>query len=137
MRKITKTLLITLLTLIMCFNAMSVGASAAEIEPRLSHVMSVDFAFTASEAGGQLEIFTIAYDSFERIDVNVKLQKRFLLVFWNDVDEWNASSTDPDAILAHTFALNGTGMYRATLTVTVTGSDGTVDVITDTIESKY
>lgn len=137
MRKITKTLLITLLTLIMCFNAISVNASAAEIEPRLSHVMKVDFAFTASEAGGQLEISTVAYDSFERIDVNVKLQKRFLLVFWNDVDEWNASSTDPDAILAHTFALNGTGMYRATLTVTVTGSDGTVDVITDTIESKY
>lgn len=137
MRKITKTLLITLLTLIMCFNAMSVGASAAEIEPRLSHVNSVDFTFTASEAGGRLEISTVAYDSFERIDVNVKLQKRFLLVFWNDVDEWNASSTDPRAILVHTFALNGTGMYRATFTATVTGSDGTIDVITSTLESKY
>ena len=137
MRKITKTLLITLLTLIMCFNAMSVGASAAEIEPRLSHVNSVDFTFTASESGGRTLITCYGYDSFERIDVNVKLQKRFLLVFWNDVDEWNASSTDPYAILAHTFALNGTGMYRATFTVTVTGSDGTVDVITETIESKY
>ena len=137
MRKITKTLLITLLTLIMCFNAMSVGASAAEIEPRLSHVNSVDFAFTASESGGRTLITCYGYDSFERIDVNVKLQKRFLLVFWNDVDEWNASSTDPYAILAHTFALNGTGMYRATFTATVTGSDGTVDVITKTMENKY
>jgi hypothetical protein len=103
----------------------------------LSHVNSVGVAFTASESGGQTLITCYGYDSFERIDVNVKLQKRFLLVFWNDVDEWNASSTDPYAILAHTFALNGTGMYRATFTVTVTGSDGTVDVITDTIESKY
>lgn len=137
MRKITKTLLITLLTLIMCFNAMSVNASAAEIEPRLSHVNSVDFTFTASEAGGITLVRCCGYDSFERIDVNVKLQKRFLLVFWNDVDEWNASSTDPYAILDHTFALNGTGTYRATFTVTVTGSDGTVDVITDTIEGKY
>ena len=137
MRKITKTLLITLLTLIMCFNAMSVNASAAAIEPRLSHVQKVIFSFTASESVGQTTVMCYGIDSFERIDVNVKLQKRFLLVFWSDVDEWNASSTDPYAILAHTFALNGTGMYRATLTATVTGSDGTVDVITDTIESKY
>ena len=137
MRKITKTLLITLLTLIMCFNAMSVSASAAEIEPRLSHVMCLDFVFSATEAGGQLEISTEAYESFERIDVNVKLQKRFLLVFWSDVDEWNASSTDPYAILEHVFTLNGTGTYRATMTATITGSDGTVDVITNTVESKY
>ena len=137
MRKITKTLFITLLTLVMCFNAMSGNASAAAIEPRLSHVKKMDFAFTASEAGGQLEIYTVAYDSFERMDVNVKLQKRFLLVFWSDVDEWNASSTNPKAILTHVFTLNGTGTYKATLTATVTGSDGTVDIITETIESKY
>ena len=137
MRKITKTLLITLLTLIMCFNAMSVDASAAEIEPRLSHVNHVTALFTTDDSEGYANVSCNGKDSFERMDVNVKLQKRFLLVFWNDVDEWNASSTDPYAILEHVFTLNGTGTYRATFTVTVTGSDGTVDVITETIESKY
>ena len=137
MRKITKTLFITLLTLVMCFNAMSVNASAAEMQPRLSHIGSLDFAFTASEAGGRTVVTCTAYDSFEKMDVNVKLQKRFLLVFWSDVDEWNVSTTNPNAILEHTFALNGTGTYKATFTITVTGSDGTVDIITETIESKY
>ena len=137
MRKITKTLLIPILTLIMCFSATSINASAAGIQPRLSHVMGVDFSFTASESGGRTLITCYGYDSFERVDVNVKLQKRFLLVFWTDVDEWNASSTDPNALLTHVFTLNGTGTYRATFTVNVTGSDGTVDVITETIESKY
>lgn len=137
MRKITKTLLITLLTLIMCFNAMSVGASAAEIEPRLSHVNHVTTLFTTDDSEGYAHVSCNSKDSFERMDVNVKLQKRFLLVFWNDIDEWNASSTDPYAFLEHVFTLNGTGTYRATFTVTVTGSDGTVDVITNTVESKY
>lgn len=137
MRKITKTLLIPILTLIMCFGATSVTASATEIQPRLSHVFNVKSSFSASEIGGCAEIMCIGYDSFERVDVNVKLQKRFLLVFWTDVDEWNTSSTDPNALLTHVFTLNGTGTYRATFTVNVTGSDGTVDVITETIESKY
>ena len=137
MRKITKTLLITLLTLVMCFNVTSVNANAATIEPRLSHVNSVTMLFTASEIGGCAEVGCYGGESFERIDVNVKLQKRFLLVFWNDVDEWNASSTDKYALLEHVFTLNGTGTYKATFTITVTGSDGTVDIITETIESKY
>lgn len=112
-------------------------ASAAEIEPRLSHVNSVTSLFAANETGGCAEVWCSSRESFERIDVNVKLQKRFLLVFWNDIDEWNASSTNPRALLTHVFPLSGTGTYRATFTITITGSDGTVDTITETIESKY
>lgn len=137
MRKITKTLLITLLTLIMCFSATSINANAAEIQPRLSHVGSMNLLFVANQSGGHISIDTMGRDSFEKIDVNVKLQKRFLLVFWTDVDEWNASSADPNALLTHVFTLNGTGTYRAIFTINVTGSDGTVDTITHTAESKY
>ncbi len=138
MRKITKTILATLLTLIMCVSAIpafSINALAAE--PRLSHVSYVNCMFVANESGGQLEIRYSGYESFEKIDVNVKLQKKFLLVFWTNVDEWSTSSTNPNGILSHVFALNGKGTYKATFTVTVTGIDGTVDTFTEEIESKY
>ena len=63
MRKITKTLLIPILTLIMCFGATSINANAAEIQPRLSHVMGVDFSFAASESGGRTLITCYGYDT--------------------------------------------------------------------------
>ena len=72
-----------------------------------------------------------------RADLTVKVQKRFLLVFWNDVSEWSASSTDIDGYFVNTLPLNGSGTYRANITLTITGSNGTVDTITDTIESQY
>ena len=65
------------------------------------------------------------------------MQKKFLLVFWKDVDEWSMTSTDPDELYYHCFTLDGTGTYKATLTFTATGTDGTVDTYTDSGESKY
>ena len=77
------------------------------------------------------------YDSFVRADLNVKVQKRFLLVFWNDVYEWNASSTEMDGHFYHEFDItNGSGMYRAKFTLVITGNDGTVDTIPYTIENE-
>ena len=38
-------------------------------------------------------------------------------------------------IFEHEMSLNGSGTYRATFMLEVTGADGTVDVITDTIEN--
>ena len=58
------------------------------------------------------------------------------MVFRNDVDEWSASSIDPEGYFDHLFTLIGNGGYRATVTLTIIGSDGTVDTITDEIESK-
>ena len=137
MRKITKTLFITLLTLIMCFNATSIGASAA-VQPRLSAIISFDLSFSTTDTGGTVVVKYDGYDAnFEKIDVSVKLQKRFLLVFWSDVDEWNVSSTNPNALLTHVFTLNGTGTYKATFTINATSKDGNVDNIVETIESKY
>ena len=40
-------------------------------------------------------------------------------------------------IFSHTFTLNGTGTYKATLTFTATGTDGSTDSFTDEIENKY
>ena len=142
MKKIAKITLSLLLVLVMSMT--SITASASEVQsnynegiiPCLEHVNNARLAFSALSDGGHVSVYYEGYDSFVRADITVKLEKRFLLVFWNDVDEWSASSTDVDGYFYHLFSLNGNGTYRATITLTITGSDGTADIITDEIESK-
>jgi hypothetical protein len=144
MNKITKTLLIVCLAIIMCFSSVPVTAFATEnntqstVTPRWSHLSDVAFSFAATSSGGHVNVSYTGYTaSFAKADIHVKLQKKFLLVFWTDVDEWSSSSTEYDDVFSHCFTLDGTGTYKATLTFTVTGIDGTVDTLTDSIESKY
>lgn len=144
MTKITKTLLVICLAIIMCFSNVPVTAFANEsetnngISPRWSNLESVNFTFSATSSGGHVDVSYSCYsDSFARADIHVKLQKKFLLVFWTDVDEWSMSSTELMESYYHCFTLNGTGTYKATLTFTVTGTDGTVDTYNTEIESKY
>lgn len=143
MKKLTKSFLILCLAIALCVGNTHVMASELQtsystITPRWSHLSDVTFSFAATSSGGHVDISYAGYpDSFANVDVNVKLQKKFLLVFWTDVDEWSTSSTDDYGNFYHCFALDGTGTYKATLTFTVTGSDGTVDTYTDEIESKY
>ena len=112
-------------------------ASEGEINPRLSHTGNGGFTFAAVDNVGYIGVTYYGYPSFVRADLNVKVQKRFLLVFWNDVYEWNASSTEMNGNFDHQFNItNGSGMYRAKFTLLVTGNDGTVDTITDTIENE-
>ena len=112
MNKITKTLLVACLAVIMCFTSVPVTAFAAEnstqsaVTPRWSHLSNVNFSFAATSTGGHVNITYTGYsDSFARADIHIKLQKKFLLVFWTDVDEWSASSTEIDGMFSHTFAL--------------------------------
>jgi hypothetical protein len=144
MKKNTKTLLATCLALVLLFTGMPITALAASndvkasISPRLSHLSDVKFTFSATSSGGHTNVSYMGYsDSFAKADIHVKLQKRFLLILWTDVDEWSVSSTNYENDLSHCFTLDGTGTYKATLTFTATGTDGTVDTYTKEIESKY
>ena len=139
MKKNTKAFFIISLALIMCLSSLPVFASEADagIAPCLSHMGGGSFTFSATESGGNVVVTYEGYDSFVQARVTVKLQKRFLLVFWSDVDAWTTTSTELLGFLSHTFALEGKGTYKATMTLEVTGTDGTVDVITDSIESTY
>ena len=136
MKKIKKTLVAIMLIAIMSMTNVVAFATEGEINPRLSHTDSGGFSFAANDNVGYVDVTYYGYDSFVRADLNVKVQKRFLLVFWNDVYEWNASSTEIEGLFSHTFELNGSGMYRANFTLKVTGNDGTVDTITSTIENE-
>ena len=143
MKKITKVTLAMLLVLVLSMTSITASATEATpnynegIMPCLEHISRADFNFTALSDGGHTSIYYNALDgSFSRAEIKVKLEKKFLLVFWNDVDEWSASSTDLDGYFYHLFTLNGNGTYRATFTLTITGNDGTVDTITDEKQSK-
>ena len=136
MKKITRTLVAILLIAILSMTNVTAFATDEGISPRLSHMENGAFSFAAVDNVGYIGVTYYGYDSFVRADLNVKIQKRFLLVFWNDVAEWNASSTEIEGNFDHEFDLDGSGMYRAKFTLTVTGNDGTVDTIPLTIEDE-
>ena len=136
MRKITKTLVAILLIAILSMTNVTAFATDDGISPRLSHMSNGAFSFAARDNVGYIGVTYYGYDSFVRADLNVKIQKRFLFVFWNDIAEWNASSTEIDGDFNHEFELNGSGMYRAKFTLVITGNDGTVDTIPYTIENE-
>ena len=137
MKKITKTLIAIFLLAIMCMTNVTAFASEAGPTPRLSHTSDGSFAFAATANGGYADVTYHGYDSFVRADLTVKVEKRFLFVFWNEIGEWSSSSTEMDGDFFHTFTLNGGGTYRASFTLKITGNDGTVDTITDVIEDSY
>lgn len=138
MRKIAKSLTAILLVAIMCMTSITAAFAAEESpSPRLSHMSDGGFTFSATEDGGYVDVTYHGYDSFVRADITITVEKRFLLAFWSDIGEWSASSTDINGEFYHTFPLNGSGTYRANFTLIITGNDGTTDVITDTIKSKY
>jgi hypothetical protein len=103
----------------------------------LSHANGANFSFAATANGGYIDVTYYGYDSFVRADLTVKIEKQFLFFFWTEVDTWSASSTEIDGMFSHAFTLTGSGTYRATFTLKVTGNDGTVDTIPSEIKSKY
>ena len=137
MRKITKTLVAILLIAVLSMTSVTAFASNEGISPRLSHMENGRFSFSATANGGYVDVTYYGYDSFVRADLTVEIEKSFLLFFWKDVDTWSASNTAKEGDFVHTFTLDGSGTYRAKFTLLITGNDGTVDTITDVIESDY
>lgn len=138
MKRIAKTLIIMLLVLTMPLGTVTALAAENEsaITPRLSHINDANMQFSVENNQGYASLIYNCYSSIISVDLHIKVEKRFLLAFWNDIDEWSTTSTNPRGVIEHYFTLNGNGTYRATFTLEVTGSDGTVDVITDTITDK-
>ncbi len=138
MRKITKILVAVLLIAILSMTSITSLASEQGISPRLSHTDSANFSFSATANGGYFDVTYYGYDdSFVRADLTVKVEKRFLFFFWNEVVTWSASNTDIEGEFYDTISLDGSGTYRASFTLKVTGNDGTVDTITHEIEDSY
>lgn len=127
MRNSIKTIIAVLMAMTMLFTGIVASASETSVIPRLGNTSEHSLTFTISGNNGIVRATYEGDTNFAKADVHVKLEKRFLLAFWNDVGEWSASSTNRDDNLSHVFALDDSGRYRATITLTITGSDGSVD----------
>ena len=139
MKKTLKSIILVMLSLLMCLASMPVCAAESEnqIIPRLSHMADASFSFDATNSVGYIDATYTGYDaSFVSARLTVTVEKRFLLVFWNEVGTWTATSTDIDGTFYYEMPLNGSGTYRATFVLEVTGTDGTVDVVDMVIENK-
>ena len=139
MKKTIKSMLLILMSMLMCLTSIPVCAAEAEnqVMPRLSHMADASFTFDATSSVGYIAATYTGYSaSFVSAKLTVKVEKRFLWAFWNDVGTWTATCTDIHGIFEHEMSLNGSGTYRATFTLEVTGTDGTVDVVESVIESK-
>lgn len=140
MKKIVKKLFLIALSLLMCFASVPVYAADTEsqIMPRLSHMDDASFVFDATSSGGIIgATYTANPASFVSAKLTVKVEDRYLWVFWSEVGTWTATCTDIDGIFSYVMPLNAPGTYRATFTLEVTGKDGTVDVVDTVIESAY
>ena len=138
-----------LLTLVLLMTAaVPVGAATAEDSYKIAPcyinctTANMDFAVTNNQA-----IVQIFYEgkpaTFTVAKVTVKIQKKTLGVLWTTVDigtannEWIAYNNNVNGSFSKSFAVNGTGTYRAKITLEFYGISNTVDVIEDTIECKY
>lgn len=137
MKKTAKSLIAILLIAILSMTSITAFANEQGISPRLSHTSNANFSFSATANGGYVDVTYYGYQSFVRADLTVKIEKQFLFFFWTEVDTWSATNTEKFGDFVHTFNLTGSGTYRASFSLKVTGNDGTVDTITSEIESKY
>lgn len=138
MKKIVKTLMLISLAMIMCLTSIPVYASEAErgISPRLTHTNAASFSFNATSSVGYIDSTYTAVDTtFVSAKLTVKVEKKFLLFFWSEVDTWTSTCTEVFGDFYYEMPLTGSGTYRASFTLEVTGTDGTVDVITNSIEN--
>ena len=148
MKKIFKTLLAFLVStaiLVSGIVAVSADGGSGEIMPRWNVAEDNDFTLSISATNKATVTARYSADStnFQKANVTVKLEKRFLLLFWTTVDigytnnEWTASSTNPDGYFYNTFTVNGKGVYRAHITLEIIGKNGQKDVIEETLEYEY
>ena len=138
MKQIVKTLMLISLAMIMCLTSIPIYASEAEsgISPRLTHTNGASYSFDATSSIGYIfASYTGVSATFVSAKLTVKVEKQFLFFFWSEVGTWTSTSTDLDGRFYYEMPLTGAGTYRATFTLEVTGSDGTVEVLDTVIES--
>ena len=143
MKKISKLFFTLLLIAALCLANVSAFASSSQtnenegIMPCLEHTAYYTINFIADSNGGHVIVQYTGDSNFSYAVVTVKVEKRNLLVFWKDICEFSVTSADVNGYIYRLCQLDGSGNYRATITLTVYGKNGVTDSITETIKSDY
>lgn len=132
-----------LICLILCLGTLMgnpVNAYAnSSVSPYLNNSNSVK---TTLSVNNGIAHIVVDYDGNEQITAGAKittqLQKRFLLVFWTDVDGgyWVDESNESSYTAVHTLAVQ-TGTYRVQVEYLLYGTDGSVETVNDEAEYTY
>lgn len=126
-------------------NMYSVENYGDEILPCSETINRSDYSFTISDMG--MASIRVIYEAdssnFSQAKVTVKIQKRVLGLFWTTVDIgetdnlWVDYSSDSSGIFSFSTGLGDKGTYRAVITLEVTTTSGTTDVIEDKVQATY
>jgi len=120
-------------------NLFSVSAFASDITPRNNNTASTTTDFVINSDG--LALIACSYDGYPGIttgaDIEIAIQKRNFLFFWNDVVRQTITVTGESFDEVYTCQLTSTGTYKCTVTYTVYGTAGEADVIPFERTVKY
>lgn len=139
MKKFAKILTLLLMLATLCTSVLPLFVSAEEeISPYYLNANNCYVSFVAANGIAESVVsYKGVNGSFSHANITVKIQKRFLGVFWSKVDEWTETCYDVNGLVSNSTPLEKTGTYRAVFTVEIYGKDGSVDTIEDTITSTY
>ncbi len=139
-----KTLLLVL-TMVLLMNTLFVSAGATTaagtdtgITPRWTNTAVVDTSFGVADDTAEVFVNYFAREEiFTHAVLKVTVQKRFLLVFWRDIDVWTQTSNEYCTYFFHHTPVTEEGMYRAKFYLEFYGNTGAVDVVEHNIEYDY
>ena len=114
-----------------------VYAEDTGISPRLTNMDASTLNYSVVNNESQVYVSYIGRSStFLRAELSVKIEKKFLLLFWKDISEWTGTNTEVVSHFFYSAPADGSGTYRAKIKLTVYGTNGVNDVIEETIETK-
>ena len=151
MKKLLTLILILSMIFVSIVGGLSISATeyslsdGGGISPRFTNCNVCEFTFQVLDPGEAhvLVTYVAKEDVFVQAKLTVKIQKKFLGMFWQTLtingshDEWCAYSYAVEDDFYKCFPIDGAGTYRAIMCLEVYGTSGTVDIIEDTIEYKY
>lgn len=130
-----------------CFQTASLAydGEASQITPYNNNTISTNVSFVISDDG--IATIILNYVGYQGTTtgatITTKLQKKFLLFFWQDVDigtadnVWVDESSDYRYSTSHSIALSKKGTYRVQVEYQIRGTGGATDVITLEKEAEY
>lgn len=139
MKKLTKVVTVVLVVATICTGILPLQTSAETgITPRFINTYDCNCRFLAADGEAMANVsYNAKNNVFSHATITIKIQKRFLGVFWSTIAEWRQTRYEVNGTYYNSTPLEDTGTYRAVFTVEIYGIDGSVDTIEDKITSTY
>ena len=122
-----------------CINTTVFAAENDGVSTCANNSSRTNTVFSIDDNG--LATVIVSYVGYEGITscgiISIKIQKRFLLAFWQDVDggAWTDYSSDVSYINSHSISVKS-GTYRVQVEYQIYGTGGDTDIITEENQAK-